>query len=124
MFGRLYGDAHQTGNVFQATSNARDTAGYPYGTRTKGKTMDDAAGRTAASASGTAADRQALAELVFGWGKAYVIGREGGCWHAGRRDSPGHLLTARDPEELRAAIRADYELKPVPRDPGVGNGKL
>ncbi len=62
------------------------------------------------------ADKEALAGLEFDWGSAYVIGHDGGCWQAGRRDSMGHLLTARDPDELRAAIRADYELRPVPRD--------
>jgi hypothetical protein len=77
--------------------------------------MGDAAGRTAARANGTA-DREALDALVFDWGEAYAITHEGGCWQARRRDSLGHLLTARDPGELRAAIRADYELKPVPRE--------
>ncbi len=77
--------------------------------------MDDAAGRTAAS-TGTA-DREALDALIFDWGEAYIIGRDDkGCWWAARRDCIGHLLTARDPVELRAGIRADYELKPVPRE--------
>jgi hypothetical protein len=68
----------------------------------------------------SAADRDELKALDFDWGEAYIIGYEGGCWQAGRRDSAGHLLTARDPEQLRAAIRADYELRPVPRDlPGM-----
>lgn len=82
--------------------------------------MDDAAGRTAANTAGTA-DREALDALVFDWGEAYVIVHEGGCWQAGRRDTIGRLLKASDAAGLRAAIRADYELKRVPRNlPGDG----
>ena len=79
--------------------------------------MEHAAGRTAASTGMTAAEKDALAALEFDWGEAYLIGRddEGGWW-AGRRDRIGVLLNAPGPEELREAIRADYEFKPVPRD--------
>lgn len=78
--------------------------------------MESAEHQTAAGKRSTAADDDALKALDFDWGKAYIIGCEHGCWQAGRRDSPGHLLTAPSPDELRAAIRADYELRPVPRD--------
>jgi hypothetical protein len=82
--------------------------------------MESAADKDAARSATTAADKDALKALDFDWGEAYVIVHEGGCWQAGRRDSPGHMLTASDPEQLRAAVRADYELRPVPRDlPGM-----
>jgi hypothetical protein len=84
--------------------------------------MDDTTGRTAANTAGTA-DREALDALIFDWADAYAIVHEAGCWQARRRDYPGHLLTARDPDELRAAIRADYQLKPVPRDLNAMDGK-
>ena len=60
-----------------------------------------------------------LAALVFNWGEAYLIGcddQHG--WWASRRDQVGSLLTGASPDELHAAIVADYELKPVPRDLG------
>jgi hypothetical protein len=64
----------------------------------------------------SAADRDALKALDFDWGETYVIAHADGCWQAARRGTIGHLLTASDSGELRAAIRADYGLKPVPRD--------
>lgn len=60
---------------------------------------------------------QELAALQFNWGEAYLIGcdAEHGWW-ASRRDQVGGLITEAGPDELRAAIIADYDLKPVPRD--------
>lgn len=76
--------------------------------------MEDAAGRTAAS---MAADEDALSALEFDWGEAYMIGHdEERGWWAARRDRIGSYFTAPGPEELREAIRGDYDLKPVPRD--------
>lgn len=70
----------------------------------------------------SAADKEALKELDFDWGEAYLIGHDDKRgWWAGRRDRVGHLLTAPGPDELRAAIRADYEAKPVPRDLSAGD---
>jgi hypothetical protein len=79
--------------------------------------MAPAEDQTATGKQATTADKDSLRELEFDWGEAYNICRDdNGCWQAARRDCVGHLLTARDSGELRAAIRADYELKPVPRD--------
>jgi hypothetical protein len=71
--------------------------------------MEHAAAGAAANRPGTAADEGALAALEFDWGEAYLLGcdAERGWW-AGRRDRIGAFLTARGPEELREAIRADY----------------
>jgi hypothetical protein len=79
--------------------------------------MESAEDQAAAGNRSTAADKDALKALEFDWGEAYLIGQddEGGWW-AGRRDRIGAYLTAPGPDELRAAIRADYEFKPVPRD--------
>jgi hypothetical protein len=62
-------------------------------------------------------DEQELAALQWNWGEAYLIGfdDEHGWW-ASRRDQIGGLITESGPDELTAAIRADYTLKPVPRD--------
>lgn len=59
----------------------------------------------------------ALEALRWDWGEAYLIGHgdEHGWW-ASRRDRIGALITAVGPDELRAQIRADYNIKPVPRD--------
>ena len=67
------------------------------------------------------ADDQALAALVYGWGDAYLIGFD--CqrgWWAARRDQIGGYLTAHDHDGLWAAIREDYDHKPVPRDLPAG----
>jgi hypothetical protein len=57
----------------------------------------------------------ALGALRYGWGDAYDIGWDGerGYW-ARRRDGLGGDITASDPGELWAAIRADYAVKRVP----------
>ena len=73
------------------------------------------------AAGGAAGDRtaddEALEALRWDWGEAYLIGHddERGWW-AARRDRIGSLLIGADPDALRAAIRADYALKRVPRD--------
>lgn len=58
-----------------------------------------------------------LKELRRDWGDAYLIDHdpERGWW-AARRDQTGTFITAPDHETLRAAIRADYEKRPVPRE--------
>jgi hypothetical protein len=75
--------------------------------------MDEAA---ATGAEGETADEQELAALQWNWGEAYLIGYddEHGWW-ASRRDQIGGLMTGDSPDDLAAAIRADYPLKPVPR---------
>jgi hypothetical protein len=62
-------------------------------------------------------DEDALSALEFSWGEAYEIGHdaERGYW-ARRRDGIGGDLTAPGLDELWQAVRADYDLKPVPRD--------
>lgn len=70
----------------------------------------------------TPADKEALAELEFHWGGAYVIGRDGnGTWWAARRDRIGEVITATSAEELHALIRADYNTRPVPREAHTGD---
>ncbi len=73
------------------------------------------------ASGGTAAGRTAidyeLGALRYNWGSAYQIefSEEHG-WRAKRRDGRGGWLTAATPDELYEVIRADYALKPVPRD--------
>jgi hypothetical protein len=55
-----------------------------------------------------------LAELRYGWDTAYVISHEAGRWTAMRRDTH-EILTGSTAGELRQAIRADYIVRPVPR---------
>jgi hypothetical protein len=70
----------------------------------------------------TPEDEEALADLEFHWGGAYVIGcKADGTWWAGRRDRIGALLTADSAEELRAEMQADYTAKPVPRELHAGD---
>jgi len=56
-----------------------------------------------------------LQVLRHHWGDAYSImtGRDG--WQAKRRDGRGDWIIRQTPELLNAAIRADYDAKPVPR---------
>jgi hypothetical protein len=74
--------------------------------------MDEAAPQAASRQ----ADEHELAALQWNWGEAYLIGvdDEHGWW-ASRRDQIGGLITESGPDELAAAIRADYTFKPVPR---------
>jgi hypothetical protein len=61
-------------------------------------------------------DAAELADLRFHWSDAYVIERTGPVtWLAARRDGRG-AVHANSAGELRDAIRADYERRPVPRD--------
>ena len=73
-------------------------------------------GEAAPPAASGQAGEQELAVLQWNWGEAYLIGHddEHGWW-ASRRDEIGGLITETGPDELVAAIRADYTLKPVPR---------
>lgn len=75
--------------------------------------MSEAAPQAASRQAG----EQELAALQWNWGEAYLIGCDDDHgWWASRRDQIGGLITEAGPDELRAAIIADYELKPVPRD--------
>jgi hypothetical protein len=75
--------------------------------------QDEAAPQAASGHAG----EQELAALQWNWGEAYLIGFDGEHgWWASRRDQIGGLLIEAGPDELRAAIIADYDLKPVPRD--------
>jgi hypothetical protein len=59
--------------------------------------------------------RDALEELRHHWGEAYDIQQTGGVtWLAARRDGRG-AVHANSPEDLEAAITADYKARPVPR---------
>jgi hypothetical protein len=63
---------------------------------------------------------EALADLQWHWGSAYLITGAAGHWVAQRRDD-GRTLTARGPGELRELITEDYEARPVPRDAAPGS---
>lgn len=52
-------------------------------------------------------DRAAEALRVT-WGETYDIGFADAAWHAARLDGTGPLLTGQVPDELAAAIRADW----------------
>jgi hypothetical protein len=80
--------------------------------------MDEAAPQ----AAGKTADEHELAALQWNWGEAYLIGYDDDHgWWASRRDQIGGLITGDSPDELTAQIRADYELKPVPRGLAAGD---
>jgi hypothetical protein len=78
-------------------------------------TEDQAAGDAAGGRPEGGPGALALGALRYGWGDAYDIGWDGerGYW-ARRRDGLGGDITASDPGELWAAIRADYAVKRVP----------
>jgi hypothetical protein len=60
---------------------------------------------------------QALNELRWHWGDAYLIGYdEQRGWWAARRDQVGALLSAADADKLHQVICDDYDAKPVSRD--------
>jgi len=68
--------------------------------------MDEAAPQTAAVRT---ADDDALEALRLDWGGFYMIGHdEERGWWAARHGRPGVLITAAGPDELRAAMTADY----------------
>ena len=58
---------------------------------------------------------EALEDLQWHWGSAYLITGAAGHWVAQRRDD-GRTLTASRPGELRQMIIEDYEDQPVSRD--------
>jgi hypothetical protein len=65
-------------------------------------------------------DWEALEALRWHWGEAYEIGRDDTRgWRARRRDGLGGDITAGGPDDLRQAIRGDYAVKAVPRDPAA-----
>jgi hypothetical protein len=60
-------------------------------------------------------DPGALADLRHHWGEAYQIDYRHGMFQAVRRDD-GSMIRRDDPGDLLAEIRADYAIRPVPRD--------
>jgi hypothetical protein len=65
----------------------------------------------------TGSDAEKLADLRAHWGSAYVIMRRtGGGWQARPHGlGTSALLRAETLEELRLAIRADYDRRAVPQ---------
>ena len=61
------------------------------------------------------ATRDALADLQWNWGSAYLITGMSGHWLAQRRDN-GRTLKASGPDALRELMIEDYRARPVPRD--------
>ena len=59
--------------------------------------------------------RDAVADLQWNWGSAYLITGMAGHWLAQRRDD-GQTLSASGPEELRELMTEDYRARPVPRE--------
>ena len=57
----------------------------------------------------------ALAELQWNWGEAYLITGAAGHWLAQRKDN-GQTLTASGPEQLRTLMIEDYAARPVSRE--------
>jgi hypothetical protein len=51
---------------------------------------------------------RAIEALRLAWGDAYDIGFADGAWRACRHDGDGSVLTGRMPDELNAAMRADW----------------
>ena len=71
------------------------------------------AGRTAA---GKALINAELEAMRFHWDTAYTIDHDDEYgWRARRRDGLGSWLTGAGPDDLYAAIGADYGARPVPR---------
>ncbi len=61
------------------------------------------------------ATRDALADLQWNWGSAYLITGMGGQWLAQRQDD-GRTLSASGPEQLRKLMLEDYAAQPVSRE--------
>jgi hypothetical protein len=59
--------------------------------------------------------RDAVADLQWNWGSAYLITGMAGHWLAQRRDD-GQTLSASGAEELRELITEDYRARPVSRE--------
>ena len=51
---------------------------------------------------------RALEALRLAWGDAYDVGFERGTWVAASRGGGGRTFTGQTPDELNAAIRADW----------------
>jgi hypothetical protein len=62
-------------------------------------------------------ERRALEALYLAWGDAYDIGISDGTWHA-RRVGDDSDLSGRTPDELVAAIRADWAREGTLEVPG------
>ncbi len=71
------------------------------------------ASRGTRAVSGARPDRAAEA-LQLAWGQAYDIGFAYGAWHACRLAGDAYLITATRPDELNAAIRADWQARSTP----------
>ncbi len=56
-----------------------------------------------------------IEELRHHWGSAYQIDFRHGMFQAVRRDD-GSMIRRDDPADLLQEIRADYAIRPVPRD--------
>lgn len=54
---------------------------------------------------------RAIEVLRMTWGDTYDVGFADGAWRAARLDGPGVLLTGQTPDELAAAIRADWGVR-------------
>jgi hypothetical protein len=54
---------------------------------------------------------RAIDALRMMWGDSYDIGFADGSWHAAPLDGTGRLLTGQVPDELAAAIRADWGVR-------------
>jgi hypothetical protein len=59
--------------------------------------------------------RWTLAAVTYHWGDAYLITYTRDHWVALRRDTR-QFLSGSTLDELEAAIRADYDRQPVPRE--------
>jgi hypothetical protein len=67
------------------------------------------AGTEAAPRAGRTAEEQALDALRLDWGHLYLIGHEEAHgWYASRHGRVGAYLAEDTPDELRAAMTADY----------------
>jgi hypothetical protein len=53
-------------------------------------------------------EERALDALRLEWGDAYDVGFEAGAWLALSRDHGRRVLTGQTPDELAAALRADW----------------
>jgi len=60
-------------------------------------------------------DPGALADLRHHWGEAYEVSYRNGMYQAIRRDD-GSMIRRDDPGDLLEEIRADYAIRPVPRN--------
>jgi len=60
-------------------------------------------------------DPGALADLRHHWDEAYEVSYRNGMYQAIRRDD-GSMIRRDDPGDLLEEIRADYAIRPVPRN--------